>query len=269
MMTDVVAVVVPYYNRVLSPDEEISFRHLRHFLGEYPIYLIAPQGLKIDCPDFRIKRFDDKFFRDVFSFSKFMLSRQFYEPFIEYKYMLIYQLDGLVFSDQLRPWCEMDFDYIGAPWLKFKDRPNQGFSRVGNGGFSLRKIENFLKVIDSRRYLRERQPYWKDLFFAPLYDIQNLNMPRRFLKRLRVFREVRKGVGSYLSRYTLNEDRFWSDRARLFYPDFKIAPVEVALRFSFEAAPRYCFERNNYRLPFGCHGWTKWDRNFWEDHLLK
>lgn len=196
MTTDVVAVAVPYYKRILSPDEEISFKHLRHFLGEYAIYLIAPQGLKIDCPGFRIKRFDDKFFRDAPSFSKFMLLSQFYESFSEYEYMLVYQLDALVFSDQLRPWCEMDFDYIGAPWLKFKNEPRQGFSRVGNGGFSLRKIETFLKVIDSCRYLKERRPYWKDLFFTPLYDIQNLDIPRRFLKRLRVFREVRKGVGS-------------------------------------------------------------------------
>jgi hypothetical protein len=89
------------------------------------------------------------------------------------------------------------------------------------------------------------------------------------VKKLKVLRDVRKGVSWFAANYTLNEDLFWSDRAKLFYPNFKTAPVDVALHFSFERFPRYCFQKNGNQLPFGCHAWARWDREFWEPYLLK
>jgi hypothetical protein len=264
----VVGIIVPIYKDKLSPEEIISLRHLTRFLGSYDKYLISPQSLRTDYQDFRIKQFEDHFFTGIDAYNELLLSRQFYEAFIDYRYVLIYQLDCLVFSDQLIEWCKTNLDYIGAPWFKSKADPSKGFSRVGNGGFSLRKVESFLKVIDSRRYLEEPVPCWRDVFSPPLDDLQSLPIPQRFLKKLRVLRDVRRGVRWYTSQYTLNEDHFWSDRAKLFYSDFRIAPVDVALRFSFERFPKYCFEQNDHRLPFGCHAWAKWDREFWEPYLI-
>jgi hypothetical protein len=68
---------------------------------------------------------------------------------------------------------------------------------------------------------------------------------------------------------TANCDYFWSDEAVKYWPDFKIASVETGLKFAFEVAPRWCFERNGGRLPFGCHAWPRYDRAFWEPHLLR
>jgi hypothetical protein len=78
---------------------------------------------------------------------------------------------------------------------------------------------------------------------------------------------VRRGVKWYTTNYALNEDRFWSDRALFFNPNFRVAPVSTGLQFSFERHPRYCFEQNGHKLPFGCHAWGKWDRAFWETYL--
>ena len=72
-----------------------------------------------------------------------------------------------------------------------------------------------------------------------------------------------------LSRYQKNEEHFWAHRAAHYYPEFSIADVNTALRFAFENVPRYCFEKNGYNLPFGCHAWQKYDRDFWEPYLLK
>src|SRR5690606_35437868 len=91
---------------------------------------------------------------------RLVLSRRFFRSFITYEYILIYHLDALVFSDQLREWCAAGFDYIGAPWLKSPDDPTQGFSEVGNSGFSLRNVEAALRVIDSRRYKVDPDDYW-------------------------------------------------------------------------------------------------------------
>src|SRR4051794_6996509 len=111
-----VAVVIPLSNRAeLTPDEKISFRHLVHFLGKYDKFLVVPQTLQVDYPGFKIKRFPNKFFGSVVAHTRLMMSPEFYRSFQEYKYILIYHLDALVFSDQLMEWCERDLDYVGAP----------------------------------------------------------------------------------------------------------------------------------------------------------
>jgi hypothetical protein len=265
-----VAVVVPLSNRsVLTEEEKISFKHLTHYLGKYDRYLIAPPGLSVDFHGFGIKRFDGKFFGSATAHSRLLLSPIFYKSFLNYKFILIYHLDSLVFSDELAKWCEMDFDFIGPPWIKHDDSPyrgNLGYEgKVGNGGFSLRKVESFLKVI-----------------YSPISAIDPFNLGpssaghenkgfeiaksfKRVLKRLKIFNSARWEM----YRYAKNEEHFWANRAKHYYPEFKIAPVEMALSFGFECVPRYCFEQNDFSLPFGCHAWFKYDREFWEPYLLK
>jgi hypothetical protein len=65
-----------------------------------------------------------------------------------------------------------------------------------------------------------------------------------------------------------NVDIFFSDKAIEFLPEFKVASFEEGLRFGFEVAPRKCFELNGKKMPFGCHAWARYDRSFWEPHLL-
>jgi hypothetical protein len=193
-----------------------------------------------------------------------MLSSQFYEAFREYKYILIYHLDSLVFSDELAIWCETDLDYIGPPWLKCEDSPWVEVPRVGNGGFSLRKVRSFLGVLSSSRYSVDPDKYWKGFCASKPKYIQYLNFPRKYLKRMKMF----NGVKWETARWNTNEDPFWSGEAIKYYPEFKIASFKTGLRFGFEVAPRMCFELNDRKLPFGCHAWHKYDRDFWEPYLL-
>ncbi|MEM2146211.1 MAG: DUF5672 family protein [Candidatus Jordarchaeaceae archaeon] len=264
-----VAIVVPMYKERVSAEEAISLEHLEQHLCKYKKYLITPKRLKLTFNNFEVLRFNDAHFNNVASYSKFLLSKEFYETFAHHEYILIYQLDCLVFSDQLLEWCEAGYDYIGAPLFREKSDPVRGFSRVGNGGFSLRKVKSFLRVLNLQRYDHNQMPYWRVAFKYRLKDLEDLFFLRRWLRTLNVIHGIRRGVEWYTKNYTLNEDRFWSDRAELFCPDFKIAPVDVALRFAFERFPRYCYEKNGRKLPFGCHAWAKWDREFWEPYLLK
>lgn len=264
-----VAIVVPMSNRAeLTPDEEISFRHLLHFLGGYDKYLVVPRTLQVNFPGFGIKRFDNKFFGSAAAHSKLLLSSTFYKSFVDYRYILIYHLDSLVFSDQLTKWCEMDYDFIGSPWIKHKEAPYTGHplyeGKVGNGGFSLRKVHSFLKVIYSQEFFIKPSEYWKYYTSKPWY-IQWVNLPKKYLKRSLIFNNARLE----LSRYKHNEEAFWANRAKHYYSGFKIPSVKTALQFGFECVPRYCFEKNNHTLPFGCHAWQKYDRKFWEPYLLK
>ena len=265
-----VAVAVPMSNRSqLTADEEISFRHLRHFLGRYDKYLVVPKTLNLDFPGFGKKVFDDRFFGSVQAYRRLVFSPRFYEAFRDYKYTLIYHPDALVFSDQLEYWCDADFDYIGAPWVVHKDAPYAGQGahegKVGNGGFALIKIESFLKVFYSPVYQVEPSQYWRLAHGQkPMFE-RLWHLPKRLLKQFRVF----NGAQWELDRYGSNDDTFWANRAAHYYPQFRIAPVQTALRFAFECVPRYCFELNNGALPFGCHAWARYDREFWEPYLLK
>ncbi len=270
--TKTVAVFVPGYTRAeFTADEEISLRHLEHFLGKYDKYLVVPQSLEIRRPGFHLKRFDDSFFGSAIANIRLMLSPAFYESFIDYKYILEYQLDALVLSDQLLEWCATDLDYIGAPWLKCEDSPWVENPRVGNGGFSLRKVESFLNVIYSNRYSIDPESYWNSFCQGKSKYLQYLNLPRRYLKRLTLFNGAKREMAQWYLRGdgTRNEDNFWSDEAIRFYPEFKVASLETGLRFAFEVAPRLCFEMNQRQLPFGCHAWPRYDRAFWEPYLLK
>ncbi len=60
------------------------------------------------------------------------------------------------------------------------------------------------------------------------------------------------------------EDRYWADFITGLFTDFKIAPIESAIKFSFELEPALLYEMNNNSLPFGCHAWPKIDPAFWE-----
>lgn len=265
-----VAIVIPMSNRAeLTPEEKISFKHLIHFMRRYDKYLVVPKSLRVDYPGFKIERFKDKFFGSALAHRNLVFSPKFYNRFINYKYILIYHLDSLVFSDQLTEWCEKGFDFIGAPWIKHKDAPYAGNpayeGKVGNGGFALKRVQSFLKLINSKEYAIDPESYWQKYHVAKPKYKRLLNSPKKFLMRFRNFNSARWE----LSRWRLpSEERFIANRATHYYPEFKIAPVEEALRFAFECVPRYCFEKNNFNLPFGCHAWHVYDIDFWKPYLL-
>ena len=269
------AIVVPLSLRTeLSPDEEISLRHLRHFFAGYDKYGIAPAGLQVHLPDLKIKYFPRKFFGSAVAHNRLTYSPLFYRAFSDYKFILFYHLDSLAFSDQLPYWCNTDLDYIGAPWLQCPDTPWVDRPRVGNGGFALLRVEAALNVL-ANRYKLEPVRYWLDLIdrnarlFQPV--VRLLRKTKHCLPKSDVVGRLRN-EWSRIEKPTehgLNNDLFWSDEAVRYFPGFKVASLEEGVRFAFEAAPRTCYEMNGHELPFGCHAWARFDRSFWEPHLLK
>jgi hypothetical protein len=264
-----VAVVVPMSDRkALTPEEEISFRHLVHFLGKYDKILVVPESLNIYYPGFTLQCFSDKFFGSPKANARLMFSRKFYKAFRDYKYILIYQLDSLVFSNQLMEWCALDLDYISAPWLQCPDLPWVKIPGDGNGGFSLRKVESFLGVLNSREYWLDPAEYWKSFCTLNLKRVQYLNIHKKYLVHVKRLNGVQMHIRREYLATNKDEDSFWSQEASKYYPGFQMPPAETALRFAFGASPRLCFELNRRALPFGCHAWHRYDRAFWEPHLL-
>lgn len=274
-----VAVVVPVEKNILLDTEKISLSHCDKYLNDYDRYLISPQDISYQRPGYIGLKFSAKYFSNINAYSSLLVSKYFYEHFIEYEYILIYQLDALVFSDKLIDWCNKGYDYIGAPWYKKDVAEVLGWkiskNCVGNGGLSLRKVESHIKVIKAyhkslKKAARQAAVYF-DLF--NYYAVNTLKKAYKllFFKTKKAFIDKER----YLKKkravdYQLNEDQFWSFEAKRYYPDFKIAPPEIALSFSFDIKPSECFERNNKVLPFGCHDWyKKGNAKFWEPYLIK
>lgn len=260
-----VAVTVPLASHPeLSDDEEISLRHLRHYLGAYDRFVIAPQSMKVPHDDFQIVRFADQYFGSANAQTRLMMRPEYYEAFSDYEYILTYQLDAIVFSDQLLQWCDTGLDFVGAANHGLTDR----LSVVCAGGFSLRKVQSFLAVLNSTRYAVDPDTYWKQ-FSAHRSPLGRLiNLPRKYVKRLHHFNGVKRQIESFLRDPVLLEDVFFVDHAQTFHPEFRLPTVETALRFAFDETPRFAFELTGRQLPFGAHAWYKQDRQFWEPYLL-
>jgi len=264
-----VAVAVPLSNRmVFTEEEEISLLHLNHHLGQFDRFFIIPENQNIDVSGFNLMRFSTEFFGSVHANRKLMFRKAFYEAFTSYKYILIYHLDALVFSNQLVRWCEAGFDYIAPPWIQHPDAPYFGNpeyeGKVGNGGFSLRRVQSFLAVLNS-------QKLWRNPLRRTIHEFLYGTAKERCLSLVNFFRywqAEHNGVSHELASYYQNEDHFWPNRASHYYPSFKVAPVNIALQFAFECVPRYCYELIGRQLPFGCHAWGRYDRDFWIPYLI-
>lgn len=151
-----VAVVVIGYKADLTDDEKLSFKRCIDVFCNRDIFIVGPWDISKDeyvkINDYKLNlnfiNIEKKWFESVFTYSKMLMQRWFYNLFLEYKYILIYQLDCYAFKDNLDYFISLDYDYYGAIWLW-----NNTFNCVGNGGFSLRKISAFLENLEERKDL--------------------------------------------------------------------------------------------------------------------
>jgi len=259
-----VAVLVPVYRPCLDLDELTSLRHLNRFLARYDRYLVKPRSLDLELDGFRSARFPDGFFRSTRTYTSLCLSRAFYRRFLAYDYVLVHQLDCLVFADELEDWCAKGYDYVGGV------HEIAGVRMVGNGGFSLRRVRAALAVLESKVRMTDPRDHWARYWAHRSAATRLAATPRRWLKHLRRFNGVDWQIRKHMtSGYGWGEDWFWSIDASKYLPSFSRPPNEEADLFAFFGEPRETYESVGRRLPFGCHGWTRFDRAFWEPFLIR
>ncbi len=239
------AVVVPTHTTALDSDGACSIALLERHLGKFDRFLVLPDGTR-PLDGFRVHYLPREFFSSSRAMNKLMLRREFYERFQDYTHILIYQTDCLVLSDRLLFWCKKGYDFVGAPWIN--PDTNLREARCGNGGFSLRNVQSSLTALAAARASGRVPKLRTSLFRDPL----KVTMKR-----------AARPTTIHPDRFDANEDHWWSYHAAYFDPTFVVAPARVALDFAFETAPARCYELNGRRLPFGCHAWSKYDRQFW------
>ena len=257
------AIVIPFYRESIRGYERIALEQCFKVLKNHPIIAVKPNSLVLSndvkkFPFIEIISFDNNFFAGVQGYNSLMLSAQFYHAFLSYEFILIHQLDAFVFKDELEYWCSKPYDYIGAPWLRDCDHPDlfkaiksnvkyylhvrydirkngeptvyQYENRVGNGGFSLRRVDKFYELCLK----------WK---------------PQ---------------IESYLAKegHHFNEDRFWSVEVNRKHRNIKLPGYKTGVKFSFELVPDRALRLNDNQLPFGCHAWDRYV-DFWQPIFKK
>lgn len=269
MVNDVV-IIIPIYKKELSLEETASLKQCIKILGEYPIIFICPEDLDVSNyqklmgkTSFSFSRFENANFSSLQNYSKLMLKSDFYSRFMDYKFMLIYQLDAWVFENSLEYWCQQDYDYIGAPWFVGYGSANENSPMMkiaGNGGLSLRKISTIYKLL-KLDYIGIDTPYQKQNKQKVVANL--LNLPSLMLKYLRLIQNT-KSLWEFTEIF---EDCIITKYGPKLLKKFKLAPPHVAMKFSFEAQPKRLYKMNNNELPFGCHAFEKYDFEFWKQFI--
>jgi hypothetical protein len=179
------AVTIPIYKLKLTKSELFNITTSIKNLNNFDIYIYAPESLNTEYYQEKFKaikviRFPDKFFNSIQEYSRLMLSLDFYNSFNKYTYILVCQPDAIALKPELQYWINQQYDYIGAPWPNgFEYTITSDFhhipegvkckSFVGNGGFSLRKIDSCLELFKEFPSIRSEWlefGHAEDLFFG-------------------------------------------------------------------------------------------------------
>lgn len=251
--------LVPVYRPFSALENDFVINNLEKIQGYKTIFfgpahceVFVEEYLKVENTAF--ESFEDHFFKNIRAYNQLMLSSHFYERFSDYEYTLIVQPDAYLFKNELSKWCDLNYDYIGAPWFRYnklekgklywwiykntyqkylglKRKGGWLYNKVGNGGLSLRKTKTFLNVLKTA--------------------------PQSIVEKYRS-----------ADWDELNEDVFWSIEVPKINKNFKIPNFETALRFSVEQDPRNAIEVfMNGELPFGCHDPVRQNKDFWGRYI--
>lgn len=235
-------IVTPHHTSNLSAVAEFGLRRLAETLGmKYDWYMVMPSTcdptpIKQITSLPRILPFPDELFVSKRSAQLLYMSPDFFGKFRDYEYILLCELDAYIFHDQVEPFIQGDYDYIGAPWLDrewlrlsshwYAKLPLHWIFReqVGNGGLSLWNVEVF------QRASKQWQP---------------------LIRRIR----------------WLSHDIFWSQIASKIGISIRRPPAEIAARFAIETQPERCIAMNDGNMPLGAHAWDRYSWDFWRDKI--
>ncbi len=252
------AIAIPVYSSLTESEKEFV-ELVRQVFSERAIFFVSPSSF---CPVSdtieKVIHFEPNFFKDKYSYSELLCSKEFYSAFSDFDFLQIVQLDCWVFEDRLDEFMNLGFDIIGAPWMKnsFEGKPEPELWKVGNGGFSLRNVRSFLSIIDQIHHTEKgKQPVFK-------------NSNKGVFDKLKA-----KGFRNNLSHYIKNppgEDIFWTHYVpRVFSEkEFKISDAITGAHYSFEVLPEFLYnEITSKTLPMGCHAWRTHSPQFWEEFI--
>ena len=252
-MNDKVCIVTPFHKSNLNESEKLSLKTIqKHFKNEKK-FLVTFDENKIDLPNFERINFSKIFFENIQGYNNLCTSAEFYRSFLDFEYMLICQLDVIVLKNDLIEFISKNISYIGAPTGKKSpfDRSRKklwGRRYFCNGGFSLRKTNDFIRVLESSKI---GYPF----NYLTIYECLKSGFYRYIKLYLKTLFSKNIYKGEYFAKNLyIKEDSFWTYFAPLFYKKYSLPTIDQANSFCFDGNPNFFYKMNKYKLPMALHG---------------
>ncbi|MEO6719098.1 MAG: DUF5672 family protein [Ferruginibacter sp.] len=268
-MNDLVVIIIIGYKPSLTENEKSSLRQCYKIFHKYSIKIISPEGMDVSeykkvNPAIEFDYVDPTWTSNYDMSSLFKIDELLYQRFINYKFLMYYELDAWVFSDQMEYWCNKEWDFIGAPWFEHLET---GYSSkivgVGNGGFCLRRNRSCVRLAKRVKFLKKLRKTWIRSYLQGIVSFEKV--VNAFRKPLHI--RNMEALTPMLLDQNIIEDFYWTKKIAVVFDDFKVATIEDASRFSFEVNPSLLYKMNDQQLPFGCHGWEKYEPAFWKEFI--
>ncbi len=211
-------IVIPDYKVENTSEETKGLQSLLPLLNsEVDCVKVLPKSLEGSSGGCE-SVFADYYFQSIITYSQLMYSSNFWEDFLDYTHMLIFQPDCYLFGDakELEFWCKLNYFFVGAPHFKdynFEKNPGE-LQNTMNGGFSLRDIRLHYEVCTHL-----------------------------------------EAHGFNHKECQMHEDTFWIDIAKKF--GLRLPDPLTAARFSWEQGASQLYGLCMEQKPFGCHAWSK------------
>lgn len=260
-------VVIPTHKANPEPEEIVSLQQCQKILGSRDIYLMVPKGLNIQAytsilPNAKFYEVPPECMSSHHAYNQLMISPRIFTRFRDYSHILIHEPDSIVLKDELDFWCSQKFDYIGAPWFKKDSYGIPRLDATGNFGFALLNTKSINQIFRDNRRWYSPSMIARDLF-------RGLRGRTEYLpKALKAIGDAGRVAGAY-KLYTGHCDIFWCCVIPKISPNFKIAPPQDALNFSWETNLINCAAQCTHKIPFGIHAWAKHDPNFLKSIFLE
>lgn len=253
MYEEQICIVVPLHKNKLNDYERLSLSTIQKHFNKEKKFLVTYKENNIEIDNFQRIHFDKTNFQNIDTYNKLCLSLEFYKKFTKYKYMLICQLDVLILNNKINKFLKYNLSYIGAPTGRknpFDRSRKKLWARkfFCNGGFSLRKIKDFINVLESNK-----------MNFPVNKFIITECMKSGFVKYLSLYYKTllsnERFKGHFFAQNLyVKEDSFWTYFANLFIKDFKMPNLNQCTSFGFDGDPEFYYSRNNKDLPMALHG---------------
>lgn len=232
-------VIIPLYKTELDQNEILSINRSIEILDKYKIFFVLPNNLdttfyNTKFPEIQRVYFDNHFFESTRSYNALMLSEFFYKEFDNYKYMLIAQPDTYITKGiySIEYFLNLEYDYIGAPWI-----PGLLLYRFAEPYGSVKNL--LVKWINKPITC---------IVGNGGFSLRNISSTKILLKK--------KHFQAKLWGKRGNEDAFFSYYGCISNSKFKIAPQEIAKKFSLEVDMEEHLSKGE--VPFAVHAWEKW-----------
>ncbi len=176
-------VIIPIYKEISEIHEVYAAASLKTFYAPDRLIFIYPSGSNFgtyrgEFSDAEFLSIPSSYLESRASYNRLLLSRWFYSMFSTCcDYILIHQTDAITLSNDVERFISLSPSYIGAPWPNgnmvstfFRSAKLRRLFgrrvRVGNGGLSLRRVNDMIMYLTSNWTIAKLWRNNEDEFFS-------------------------------------------------------------------------------------------------------